>query len=449
MTAKKSEPARFQAGCAREPITPPLGVGLAGYFHERIAKRVRDELYANALVIRNDRTAVALVSCDLCTVTAAVAGPAKARIAKACGIPPDHVLICATHTHTGPEVRTQRAVKQDARWIAALPRRIAAAVRKACKHAGPATVRLGSTEAEGIAHNRLVRLKDGTEKFYRGNDRRQVRNTVGDAGPVDTSLQTLSLVGEDGTLRGLAVNFAVHPDVIGGGSADFISADWPGEMARNVRAVYGERAVCAFLQGTAGDINQAPHHPTHLPTHGPAKAVQMGRALAGAAMLAAERAEPIGDGTLAGGVTVLSIPYYTREPALRRKIAALKRRKKRTYFEEEWIRRFEAWPYDGQMAEVPVQVLRIGNAGIVGLPAEIFTRIGLDIKRYSPAAFTFVVELANARVSSYVPTVDQADRGAYGAMPTLSRWLAADAGRHMADAAQRLLQHLFRRPHAR
>jgi hypothetical protein len=94
-------------------------------------------------------------------------------------------------------------------------------------------------------------------------------------------------------------------------------------------------------------------------------------------------------------------------------------------------------------ADVPVQAMRLGDIGLIGLPAEIFVRLGLEIKHFSPALQTFVVELANARASTYVPTTDQAERGAYGARPILSRWLCSDAGRRMADAAIVMLHQLW------
>jgi hypothetical protein len=87
--------------------------------------------------------------------------------------------------------------------------------------------------------------------------------------------------------------------------------------------------------------------------------------------------------------------------------------------------------------------MRIGDIALVALPAEIFARIGLEIKHFSPAPFTFVVELSNARSSTYVPTTDQAERGAYGAKPILSRWLCSDAGRRMSDAALAMLYKLW------
>ena len=439
MTSQRPEPVLCRAGCAQQVITPPLGVSLAGYFHDRVAKWMRDDLYARAVVIESQGRRVALVSCDLISPEPAGFDAAKARIEAETGIPPDHVLICTTHTHTGPEPRANSPVPQAAEWVKELSGHIAAAVRSATEAMFTATLRPGRTEVTGYSFNRLFRLKDGAELFGRRSG-----ETVGVAGPIDPELQTLSMVDEAGELRALMVHFALHPDVIGGGSADFLSADWPGEVAKNIAAVYGPDVVTVFLQGTCGDINHNPHDPTYLPTRGPQKAVQLGRALAGAAMYATERAEPMTSLPLAAMMQTLSIPYYTRDEAFMAEIEALKARPDRTPFERYIVERGESWPYDGKNADVPIQVMRIGDVGLAGLPAEIFVRIGQEIKHFSPAQFTFVVELANARASTYVATTDQAERGAYGAKPILSRWLCSDAGRRMADEAQVMLWKLWK-----
>ena len=49
MSAEQPQPAIIRAGCDQEIITPPLGVLLAGYFHDRVAERVRDDLFARAV----------------------------------------------------------------------------------------------------------------------------------------------------------------------------------------------------------------------------------------------------------------------------------------------------------------------------------------------------------------------------------------------------------------
>jgi len=435
-----AKPIQCRAGCAQTVITPPVGVSLAGYFHDRVAKSVRDDLYAKAMVIEHDGRRIVLVSCDLISIDERITERARELINADLGIPSQHVMVCATHTHTGPELRDNSVVKPPVEWRDELPAHIARTVRSAADKMTPVTLRAGTADAEGYSFNRLFRLKDGSEVFGVGGRKDQV---IAPAGPIDPQVQTLSLVDAKDRLVGLAVNFALHVDVIGGGKANFISADWPGEMARAVAGAHGGDVVTLLLQGTCGDINHVPHDPTNLPRGGPARAIMIGRGLAGVAMHAAERAEPMTALSLDGRIDVLSIPYYTRDEALHAELDALRAKSKRSPFEQYVLERGESWPHDGKNADVPVQVFRIGDVGLVALPAEIFVRIGLDIKHWSPAPSTFVVELANARASTYVPTTDQAERGAYGAKPILSRWLCADAGRRMADAGITMLHQMW------
>jgi len=440
MTNALPQPKIAKVGAAQEVITPPIVTSLAGYFHDRVAERVRDDVFARAVVIEADRARVAVVSCDLICVTAEIVDGARTIIEEKCGIPRDHILICATHTHTGPEVRPSGVVPICQPWLEALPGRIASAVQRAAESAVPATLRAGRTNVEGYSFNRLYRLRDGSELFGKRGREPEI---IGAAGPIDPELQALSAVAEDGRLVALMVNFACHPDVIGGGGANFISADWPGVMADTIASVYGHNVVTLHLQGTCGDINHVVHEPSSLPRSGPDKAVQMGRGLAGATITALERAEPATEAKIDAVLETVPIPYYTREKQMEAEVAALRAKDHRRDQEDYIIERFDAWPHDGKTADVPVHAIRIGDVALLGLPAEIFVRIGLEIKHWSPAAFTLVVELANARVSSYVPTTDQAARGAYGARPILSRWLCADAGRRLADAAQVALCRLY------
>ncbi|MBN2452400.1 MAG: neutral/alkaline non-lysosomal ceramidase N-terminal domain-containing protein [Lentisphaeria bacterium] len=431
----------FQVGNAKVDITPPLGVSLAGYFHDRVAVRVRDPLHARALVIGRGEDRVALLACDLCTVTREIVQPAKERIRAATGIPPERVLVTASHTHTGPEIRHNPDVPRFDEYVNRLPVLLAEAVLRAAEATVDATLHLGAADAEGLSFNRLFRLRNGSEKFGRTDPADP--DVAGSAGPVDPRLQALVARDAEGCVQAVVANFALHADVIGGGKADFLSADWPGELCRAVESVYGDGTCCLFLQGTAGDINQHAYAPGWMPGSGPLKAMQIGRALAGATMLALERAQPMGSDRVAGVITPLEIPYCSRTPEHIAEVERLRQLPKRSYFEDAWIRRVESWPHDGDVCRVPVQALRVGDAAFVGFPAEVFVRWGLELKQYAPAGCTFPVELANERVSTYVPTTDQAERGAYGAVPFLSRWLVPDAGRRMVEQALRDLYQLW------
>ena len=160
-------------------------------------------------------------------------------------------------------------------------------------------------------------------------------------------------------------------------------------------------------------------------------------------MLAAERADPVVAEPLRAVIKTLSVPYYTRDKVIMEHLESLRAKEPRSRKDEIFMRRIEEWPYDGLNADVPIQVMRLGDVGIVGLPAEIFNGIGAEIKRFAPTPKTLVVELANAWSTPYVPTTDQAERGGYGALPILTRHLCADAGRRMSECAIALLHDLW------
>jgi hypothetical protein len=442
--ADPKKPATFEAGFARRVITPPVGTSLAGFFHDRVSKQVRDDLLCRAIILRDGDCRIALVALDLICVDSDFVDKAKALITAETGIPPERVTISASHTHTGPEVRlVGNKVPRNEPWLAGLPRLIAAAVAEANSRLIRVTLRTGRMETEGYAFNRLYRLNDGTEQMGQQSNREKI---LGPAGPVDKALQTLSFMDAQGQLRGMIVNFGMHPVTVAGENADFLSADWPGEMTKHLSQMYGNDMLAMFLQGSCGDINHMPYEASLLPQWGPAKTVQLGRGLAGAAAYAAERAEPETTQRLAAFVREINVPYYTRTPEIFAEAASLKERSDLDAAQQYFVKAVAEWPFDGKICKAPLQVIRIGDLAIVAIPAQIFTRIGLEMKAWSPAKHTMLVELANARVASYVPTADQVERGAYGSRPIVSRWLIADTGRRMIDGILVMLQELWREP---
>lgn len=426
-----------RAGVARGNITPPPGSCLAGYFHERVAAWRRDSLFCHVVVLQRDAFCVALVSCDLICFDVGLANRVKAAIERRAGIGPNHVLLHATHTHTGPVLGNICRLPIDDAYVKALPDRIAGIVNRAVQSLFDAIVFAGSRSEDRLGSNRLGRKRDGSEVFSKAD-------VIGPAGPVDPEVLALGIRDMAGRVRGVVINYAMHPDVVGGGGADFFSADWPGEIGRALAGVYGPETVTVFLNGPCGDLNHTRWNPTRLPTGRAAKSVQMGRVLAGNAMAAFETAEPLSVSRCGANVDWLDLPFFTRDAAFEAEMDALEAKpdEEREGWERVLLMMNEGWDKDGQVARVPVQVLRIGDLMIVGLPAEVFTAWGLEIKHWSPTPFTAVVELANGWFG-YIPTTDQAHRGAYGAKPILSRQLVSDAGRQLADAAQRLMWTLW------
>lgn len=420
----------IRAGVARRCITPPIPTLMAGFFHEREATSVRDDLFCNAVVFESEERRIVLINLDLIAVDRGWADQARAIIADRLDMPGEAVLICATHTHTGPAVRpATRPEWVDFEWLEALPHTIADTVSDAADGMFDAMLMPGRT-CDDTAVCRVARLKDGSEHMGAS-----AGGIIGPAGPVDHELLALGIRELNGTPRGMVVCYGMHANVIGGGSADFLSADWQGEVCRSASRMYGEDFVTVMLNAPNGDVYQRTWEPSRLPQSGPAKAVQIGRVLAAAAINCSEKAEPLETAGISWQWEEIEIPYYTRTEELRAHIDHLRAQEDLPYLDAWWVRRFDEWPHDGEVAQVPVQVLRLGDLTFVGLPCEIFSAWGLEVKRWSPTQWTAVASLANAWFG-YIPTTDQASRRAYGARPTQSLRLTADAGRKMTDAVQ-------------
>src|SRR5437764_3582575 len=94
--------AELTAGAAAVDVTPPRGCPMAGYYSARGAEGTHDPLHAKALVFEKDGTRAALVALDLIGTTRGLVEESRRLIEKDTGIPGGHVMISATHSHTGP-----------------------------------------------------------------------------------------------------------------------------------------------------------------------------------------------------------------------------------------------------------------------------------------------------------------------------------------------------------
>ena len=92
----------LRVGVGTADITPPLGIPLAGYYHERGADGVLDPLLSKAIVLEVDGERAGLVVVDLIGITRWVTDQARNLITEQTGISGDHIMISATHAHTGP-----------------------------------------------------------------------------------------------------------------------------------------------------------------------------------------------------------------------------------------------------------------------------------------------------------------------------------------------------------
>jgi neutral ceramidase len=431
-------PNALTIGVAERVITPPVGTSLAGYFHDRKSTAVRDDLFAKAVAASDGDETVVLIACDLIAISDELSGQARELIEKRAGVPGSHVMVSATHTHTGPDVRGGRVVPRNDEWFAQAPGLVADAACEALDAQRPAALWVGRGREEGLAFNRRFRLPDGTEQFGTGGDPATV---VAPAGPTDPELAVVKFADENGEPFGLLVNYTLHIDVMGGTE---ISADYPGVLTQVVRAVYGPETWCAFINGAAGNINHVDYSGrSPWPTKGPEKSRQIGRALGGHAVSVAEKAWPSTTMRVGAEQRRLELAYHPIDEFVKRYARRVhaKPEADRNWVEKEFLSSMERWEKSGQAVSVEVQVFRIGDVALVGTPGELFVEWGLEIKKWSPFPFTLVVEQAN-QSHGYLATWEALRRTGYEATPFVGTHLAPGAGQAIADAAFVMLREL-------
>ena len=440
----------LRAGAAQVVITPPTGIGLAGYYFDRGADGTNDDLYAKALVLDDGKTRVALVTLDLISTTRPMVEATRREIEKTTGIPGSNVMISATHAHTAP-VLAGRGVVEDPSgsgsplskiYSASLPALIAESVQRAAGKIQSARLTAAVALEPNLSFNRRFHLRDGSVGWNSGKGN---TNIIRPAGPIDPEVRVLSLDAprKDGATQPLAayVNFALHTDTVGGSK---FSSDYPGVLARRLAEVKGTEIVTLFANGACGNLN-------HInvnwpdPQKGPAEANRIGTVLAAAVFKAWMQAVPVTNTALRVSTEIVKLPLPELKPgdAARARETVLRLGMK---YNKGFMEKVDAYKIldvaarEGRPHEVEVQVFTLGHeVAWVALPGEVFVELGLAIKQSSPFRHTFITELANGSIG-YVPNQPAYLEGNY---EVISARCAAGSGELLVDSAVRQLRTQF------
>jgi hypothetical protein len=103
--------------------------------------------------------------------------------------------------------------------------------------------------------------------------------------------------------------------------------------------------------------------------------------------------------------------------------------------------RGELAPHQGEVRETWLQVMALGDVAVVGVPAEYFTGLGVEIKKRSPFPHTVVVELANDWIG-YLPDREAHQLGGYQTWMGLHSYAEEGTGERVVDEIIRLLSEL-------
>src|SRR5262249_26479868 len=92
----------FRAGAAKADITPWMGLSIAGNMHDHRGTNIHDQLHARCVVLDDGETRLAIVVADSCMIPRPIFDAAKKLVHERNGLPLEHILMAATHTHSAP-----------------------------------------------------------------------------------------------------------------------------------------------------------------------------------------------------------------------------------------------------------------------------------------------------------------------------------------------------------
>ena len=177
-------------------ITPPDGLAISGGLDPRWNEGTHTPLMAKTLYAESNGNALAVVGVDLIGIPREMVDTIIEKACSRTGLEPASILICCSHTHSGPYIRQRGNLKErvvDEEYVGSLPEQIAESVGLAVKAAQPATMHMGRALVFHVLHNRRVIVKhDGLafNTWMRGHldDLEAVPQVLGTAGPIDPEL---------------------------------------------------------------------------------------------------------------------------------------------------------------------------------------------------------------------------------------------------------------------
>ncbi len=422
----------FRAGAATSNITPPLGELIVGGWQPFPATNIHDELHARCLVLDDGKAKLAIVICDNVGIPVEVYDLAKQQVHETTGIPPSHLLMAATHTHSATAARgplktfAETELTDYQKFVA---RRISDGVRRALAQLEPARIGWGKIDEPSEVFNRRWFVTDASllGNPFGGLDQVRMNPPAGSpkldrpAGPTDPEVSFVSVQSLDGRAIALLANYSLH--YVGGVPTGDVSADYFGYFAKFIEEKLGATDqsppfVGMLSNGTSGDVNNINFSEQSTRKYKSYEKMQEVAGKVASRVFEAHQQIKFHDWVPLDAKQV-SLTLKTRQPtpemiAHFAKVTAdsdndPKRPQSREEIYADRIAKIQQAPKE---IHIQLQALRLGDLGISAIPFETFTETGLELKDRSPCGDTFTIELANGSYG-YLPTPEQHRLGGY------------------------------------
>lgn len=461
----------FRAGAAVGDITPELGSMIVGGFNPTPAKHVHDPLQVRALVLDDGAQRLAIVICDNIGLPREVCDEAKRLTRERSGLDPSHVLVAATHTHSGATAGTETSIGPNngrgpediATYQRFIATRVADTVQRAFSQLEPARIGFGRGAEPSQVFNRRWHVTDEALRRnpFGGVDTVRMNPPAGSpalekpAGPTDPEIPFISIQSRDGRPLALLAAYSLH--YVGGVPGGVISADYFAMFCTRIaqlldvdRSPDGRRApfVAMLANGTSGDVNNVDFRQKRAPQPPFEQMSRVARLVAAEVYRAYQAVEYHDWVPLDGRLEELTLRARKPTPEMVTRAREMLARDDRGpgwhSLEKSYARRVLQRAEAPDPVQVPVQALRIGDLAIMGTPVETFAEMGLDLKARAPFGRAFTISLANGYFG-YMPTPRQLALGGYESWVGTNR-LEPEAAPRITAALLRMMAEMRSRP---
>ncbi|MEZ5384256.1 MAG: neutral/alkaline non-lysosomal ceramidase N-terminal domain-containing protein [Prosthecobacter sp.] len=376
-------PAVWKAGTATVKVTPQKLLWMAGYAaRKKPAEGKVQELFAKALALQDEQgNPLVFVTLDLIGVPQALRREVAARAEKKFKLPPANLVLNASHTHSGPSLRTTPLTDADRdnpkardawEYTQKLQDDIVGLIGKALAGMQPARLTWNKARC-GFAMNRR-------RDYTLPPDHPYANKAPNPNGPVDHEVPALRVEAPDGTPKAVLFGYACHNTSLG-------FYNWCGDYAGFAQEYLQEHRpdfTALFLMGCGGDQNPYPRRSDVVPGITDLElSMQHGRSLSNAV----EMALTVNPRPVAGPV--------------------------RAAYEEIKLSYANGKREDH---DYPVQVIRIGNdLTFITLGSEVVVDYSLRFKReFAGEAGIWVAGYSND-YTGYMPSLRVLKEGGYEA----------------------------------
>ncbi|OAI57865.1 hypothetical protein AYO47_07355 [Planctomyces sp. SCGC AG-212-M04] len=414
---KSSEQAAWKAGASSAVITPKTMMWMAGYAaRTKPADGVDMDLYAKSLVLDDGTSGpLAIITIDLVAIPRDVRLAAAARIEKEHGIRPERLLINASHTHSGPELRASKTSMTDD-----AERRVREATEYCDFLVDTFTKLVGESLAKRVPVDvDYTHAKCGFAMNRRRPTGKGYQNAPYSDGPVDHRVPVLRVVAKEPKKEiAILFGYACHCTVLGWQK---FSGDYAGAAQAYIQEKHPD-AVAMFMNGTSGDQNPYPRRdPSYVQIHGKTLATAVDSALD-------TPPKPI-TGTIQSSMKEIPI-RFERQPSR----DELEQRAKSTTDKLDATlatRMLEKLDKGEQLAThypYPIQIIRFGkDLTLIALGGEVVVDYSHRLQREIEDPIVWVAGYSND-VMTYIPSRRVWDEGGYEAGDAMkygqfpSRW---------------------------